>query len=141
MKLITLFSILTFSINSLAFDNLHCRKVSDLRQIVKLQGDTLIASIDEYEDWETPISKRTKVKVGEDTISAYGLEFNLEVSVNTTLPDSNIDGNSAVLFKADLVKGLIKSFQGEYVCIKNGYLALTIQGDEPDGGYSISVNY
>ena len=50
-----------------------------------------------------------------------------------------VDGDMDKLMLGVFSKGLRTSFHGEYACIKDGYMGLTIQGDEPDGGYSISI--
>ncbi|MCB0369172.1 MAG: hypothetical protein KDD45_06870, partial [Bdellovibrionales bacterium] len=134
---------LLMSISSYAssYDKLYCRNVGDLRKIVKLQGDTVLAAVDEYEDWEQVVQRRYHVMQTTYSLQAQGFIFRFDRSQAPLLSKKNIDGDTKVLFRGRLEKGLSKSYQGEYVCILNGYLALTIQGHEPDGGYSISVNY
>jgi hypothetical protein len=72
--------------------------------------------------------------------SADNLAMTLWYTEDSQLAPSRIEGDRTVLFNAYVTSGLRASFKGNYTCIENGYLALIIRGNEPDGGYSISVN-
>jgi hypothetical protein len=136
-----------------------CRHNGDFRRIIRAtpratDNYKLEAVTDDYGSGdsgrESVIARRNEVNYSRShpnggapyvgRFSAHNLAMTLWFTEGSQLAPSRIEGDRMVLFNAYLASGLRAPFKGSYTCIENGYLALTIQGDDSDGGYAISVN-
>jgi hypothetical protein len=123
-----------------------CRNLEDFRMKITVietgKGPVLRASMDDYGSGDSArdsfIASRT-VSWNETRYSAWGIEFKLLFNEGPEIDYRKVDGDMDELFLGVLVKGLRREFHGEYACVENKSMGLTIQGDEPDGGYSITL--
>ena len=141
MTILALLSTTTF-----AMADLHCRNLDDFRRQIKIVqtsgGPVIHALVDDYGSGhsarDTIIAKQKVVKSGVE-YTGWNLVFTVFPNQMPEIDYRKVDGDRDDLILAVFSKGLRTSFHGEYACIENGYMGLTIQGDEPDGGYSISI--
>ena len=145
-------------IQTAAFGKIFCRADADVRRILTLEpgerGFTLAAKADDYGSGssarEQTIAQRHALTLVLQPSTTTGQPYAYATATNvgivyhfdrpSGLDPSRIDGDAEALFSASFRHGLRRSYHGDYTCIRNGYLALTVTGQEIDGDYSISVN-
>jgi hypothetical protein len=147
MKKIIVSAIVLTSIPASA-SSISCRNLDDFRRqvnIIETSGGPVIqASVDDYGSGhsarDTIIAKQKVVKGGTE-YTGWNLVFNTYPNITPDIDYRKVDGDREELFLGVFSKGLRTSFHGEYACIKDGYLGITIVGDEPDGGYSLTYSF
>ncbi|MCB9095867.1 MAG: hypothetical protein H6621_12430 [Halobacteriovoraceae bacterium] len=132
MKLTSLLFSLFIAVlhTSYANDIVFCRHLDEPIKFIELncepQGDCKItAGIDDSllgsSAEPTIIETRNIFEEAEGLYSGYRLEFKLY--------EEEIEGYEEEIFLGELTKGILRSFNGEYSCIRNGYLELEVRID------------
>ena len=119
-------------------------KTKILKAIPAAEGRyNLIAAEDQYEDEsrtpEVTIARRLGLSHAEVThegetlerLQANGVLMWLYPNRSSVLDPVYLDGDISAVFHASFQVGLRRSHHGEYTCVKDGYLALTINGNVP----------
>lgn len=131
---------------------IFCRNLVDFRKIVLIRpaqppADSnrlvqIVAATDEYENNGIQIVANRMAHISENKLNSHISGYNVDFLLRNVPPHLSkvyVDGDFNALFSGQLLRGLSRLHDGKYACVR-GYLALTIQGNEPNGGLSISVN-